>query len=119
MIDRTDKSHVITLAWRDGRRETVTIPEDTDVVTAAERDGIKLPFGCRTGVCGTCTGRLLAGTLEHGRPPRALKERHREKGYVLPCIATPTSDATVEVGSAVHEDLLENPWESGSQRRTE
>jgi len=108
--DESATAHRVTLAWRDGRTERVAVAADETVLDAAERAGVGLPFGCETGACATCTARLLSGNLDHLRPPRALKERHREQGYVLPCIATPTTDCRLEVGSAVAGDLVSNPW---------
>ncbi|WP_435348798.1 2Fe-2S iron-sulfur cluster-binding protein [Haloarchaeobius sp. HRN-SO-5] len=106
---------VVDLVWRDGRTESVTADDET-VLEAAERAGLSLPFGCRTGVCGTCTGRLLAGAVVHEREPRALKARHLADGYVLPCVAVATEDCSVEVGTDVQRDLLTNPWR---RRRTD
>jgi len=100
----------VRLEWRDGRTATLDVPADETVLDAAEDADLGLPFGCLTGACATCTGRLLAGEIEHRRPPRALKERHREDGYVLLCIAEPRSDCSVEVGADVHADLTTNPW---------
>ncbi|PSP87966.1 ferredoxin [Halobacteriales archaeon QS_4_69_34] len=100
----------MTLCWRDGREERVDVGANETVLDGAERRGIALPFGCRTGACATCTGRLREGDLLHRRPPRALKPRHREAGYVLLCVAEPRSDCAVEVGAAVHSELVSNPW---------
>jgi len=101
----------VTLCWRDSRRrETVEVDEDESVLEAAEAADIGLPFGCRTGACGTCTALLLEGEVSHRRPPRALKDRHLADGYVLPCIATPETEARLEVGAAVQRDLVPNPW---------
>jgi len=100
----------VTLVWRDGREAAVTAG-DEPVLDATEESGLSLPFGCRTGACGTCTGRLLDGEVVHERPPRALKPRHLDDGYVLTCIAVPTGDCTVEVGTDVQRDLLVNPWQ--------
>jgi len=101
----------VRLEWRDGgRTETVGVGDGETILGAAESAGIGLPFGCKTGACGTCTARLLEGAVDHRRPPRALKERHLEDGYVLTCIATPTADTRLEVGAAVQADLVPNPW---------
>jgi ferredoxin len=101
----------VTLCWRDsGRQEVLEVGEEESVLEAAEAAGIGLPFGCRTGACGTCTALLLEGEVSHRRPPRALKERHLADGYVLPCIATPETDVRLEVGAAVQRDLVPNPW---------
>lgn len=102
----------VALEWRDSRRATVDVPPGETVLDAAEAAAVALPFGCRTGACGTCTGRLLAGRVDHVRPPRALKQRHLDDGYVLTCIATPSTDCTIEVGSDVQTDLVSNPWKS-------
>jgi ferredoxin len=104
------ETHAVELVWRDGRRASVHATEDETILSAAERADVGLPFGCRTGACGTCTGRLLDGRLEHASPPRALKDRHLEADYVLLCVAEPRSDCRVEVGVAVQTDLVSNPW---------
>ena len=118
-------SHDATLEWPDGRTRTITVREDETVLEAADRADIALPFGCRTGACGTCAGRLLeaeaaestdAGAVDveaavaYRRPPRALKDRHRRAGYVLLCIASPLTDCRIAVGASVHTELVDNPW---------
>lgn len=103
-------AHRVVLAWDEGRAEALSVPAGETVLGAAERTGVALPFGCRTGACGTCTGRVLAGAVEHRRPPRALKERHLAAGYALLCIAEPRADCRIRVGSDVLSELVENPW---------
>lgn len=100
----------IELDWRDGGTETLRATDDESVLDAAERERVGLPFGCRTGACATCTGRLLSGELQHEREPRALKSDSLADGYVLLCIARPKTDCRIEVGTAVHADLVTNPW---------
>lgn len=100
----------VTLQWRDGRRTVIDVADGEVILDGAETQGIPLPFGCRTGACATCTGRLIDGHVVHTRPPRALKDHHLDDGYILTCIARPTTPCTVEVGSAVQRDLLSNPW---------
>ncbi|MFC5973363.1 2Fe-2S iron-sulfur cluster-binding protein [Halomarina salina] len=102
--------HAVTLAWSDGRRETISVAADETVLSAAERADLGLPFGCLTGACATCTAQLERGEVDHRRPPRALKERHREDDYVLLCVAEPRSDCRLRVGAAVHRELVSNPW---------
>ncbi|EMA44768.1 2Fe-2S iron-sulfur cluster-binding protein [Halococcus saccharolyticus] len=103
-------AHDVALEWSDGREERVSVVEGEPILAAAEHAGVALPFGCRTGACATCTGKLLDGRIEHARPPRALKERHHESGYVLLCIAEPRSDCRIAVGSSVQAELVSNPW---------
>lgn len=102
--------HAVTLCWRDGRESTLSVAADETVVDAAEAAGVCPPYGCLYGACGTCTGRLLEGSVEHVAEPRALKPRHREAGYVLLCVAEPREDSRIEVGARVQADLVPNPW---------
>ncbi|UTF52279.1 2Fe-2S iron-sulfur cluster-binding protein [Natronosalvus rutilus] len=101
-------THDLTLEWRDNREQTVRASEDETVLIAAERTGVNLPFGCLTGACTTCTGRVLDGRIEHSRPPRGLKPSDLDDGYALLCIAEPRADCRIEVG--VQTDLVSNPW---------
>lgn len=108
--DDTTETYPVELRFREGPTERIDVPAEETVLEAAESTGIGLPFGCVTGACGTCTARLLAGELDHRRPPRALKDRHRKAGYVLLCIAVPRSACVLEVGATVQADLVSNPW---------
>ncbi len=100
----------VTFRWRSGESSTIAVARDQVILDAAETADVGLPYGCRTGACATCTARLLAGDIEHIRPPRALKQRHLDNDYVLTCIAVPETDCTLEVGAAVQSDLVQNPW---------
>lgn len=104
-------THRLLLERADGSgTTTVTARAGETVLEAAERADRHVPFGCRTGACATCTAELLSGVVEHRREPRALKPRHRGAGYVLTCIAVPTDDCRLRVGSDVAGELIENPW---------
>ena len=107
----TDAPYRVTLERADGGGTAVVRARaDESVLEAAERADVALPFGCLTGACATCTAELLAGSVEHRREPRGLKPRHRDAGYVLTCIAVPTSDCRLRVGSDVAGELTTNPW---------
>lgn len=102
--------HHLALVWRDGPEETLSASEDETVLGAAESSGVGLPFGCRTGACASCVGRLVAGDVDYDRPPRALRPRHVEAGYVLCCIARPRTDCRIAVGADVRRAQVSNPW---------
>ena len=104
-------SHEVVLSRAAGDESTrIRVGEDESVLDAAERAGVALPFGCRTGACATCTGKLLDGRVEHRRPPRALKERHLDAGYILLCVAEPRSPCRIAVGASIQSELVSNPW---------
>ena len=72
---------------------------DTDetILSAALRAGFLIPYGCKSGACGSCKGRILQGRVEHG-PHRVstLPELERLQGKCLFCVARPQGDVTVE-----------------------
>lgn len=73
------------------------IEADEPVLTAALREGLILPYGCRNGACGSCKGRLLAGRIEYGNvEPTALSEHERAGDLVLFCCARPLGDIEIE-----------------------
>ena len=102
--------YTVELVWPDGGTETVRIDGEETIVDAADRADIALPYGCLYGACGTCTAQLLDGTVRHRKPPRALKQRSLDAGYVLPCIAVPTSDCRLRVGHGIQAEAVGTPW---------
>ncbi len=78
-----------------GRQFTCEAGES--ILTAALRAGVGLPYGCKNGACGSCKGRLLAGSVEHGKhQERALSAAEEAAGSALFCCAQPQSDVTIE-----------------------
>ncbi len=73
--------------------------EDGDtVLTAAMRADLLLPYGCRNGACGTCKGKILAGTVDYGQHQKStLTDEEKRKGLALFCCAKPLTDLTIEV----------------------
>jgi len=70
---------------------------DDTVLGAAIRSGIGLPYGCKNGACGSCKGKVVAGTVHH-KPyqARALSDQEKLQGYALFCCAVPEGDLTIE-----------------------
>lgn len=67
------------------------------VLDAALREGFPLPYGCRNGACGTCKGKVLAGTVDHGPyQESALTEQEKQSGMALFCCARPLSRLVIE-----------------------
>jgi len=74
-------------------------------LAAAIRAGIGLPYGCKNGACGSCKGRLVAGTVEHGlHQERALSAADETAGAALFCCARPQSDVTIEAREVLGAD---------------
>ena len=76
------------------------VERDEAMLSAAIRQGIGLPYGCRDGACGSCKSRLLEGRVIHGAHQlKALSVAEEEAGYILPCCAAPQTDCVVEARS--------------------
>jgi CDP-4-dehydro-6-deoxyglucose reductase len=75
---------------------TFTVEEAENLLAAALRQGIGLPYGCRNGLCGTCAAKLIEGEIDYpDGPPEALKGQ--AQGTCLTCQAIARSDLVLEV----------------------
>ena len=67
------------------------------VLTAALRQGLVLPYGCKNGACGSCKGKILSGTVDYGTyQQKALPDEDKAQGKALFCQAKPLSDLVIE-----------------------
>jgi len=90
--DGTSEAPVPTCQVRFVRSERLATweaaPAEQSLLELAEAEGLKPPFACRAGVCGTCATRVLNGTVSYAATPSAAVP----KGSALICIAQPGSD---------------------------
>ena len=71
--------------------------KDETILEAALEHGYTLPYSCRNGACGVCKGKVLHGSVDHGKAqPFMLSEEEKAAGLALFCCAKPLSDLTIE-----------------------
>lgn len=70
---------------------------DETILDAALRHGLTMPYGCKDGACGACKGKVLSGSVDHGKAQaHALKDDEKAAGMTLFCCAKAESDLTLE-----------------------
>jgi ferredoxin len=91
---------------RPGRKVNLDVPDDVYILDHAERCGIELPHAsaCRAGSCCQCVGRIISGTVDQF-DQKFLEDDMVEAGFVLTCVAYPTSDLVVKTHQV--EELTE------------
>jgi len=73
------------------------VEEGESVLTAALRQHLVLPYGCRNGACGSCKGRIVEGRVDYGVYQRkALTEEEKAQGKALFCQAKPLTELVIE-----------------------
>lgn len=68
--------------------------EGETVIDAGERAGLEMPYSCRGGMCCTCRGKVVSGTVEMALN-YSLEPWEQEAGYVLTCQARPITKEIV------------------------
>lgn len=79
----------VPVSFARSERTIQWLPRDGSLLELAEANGIDAPSSCRSGVCGTCSTRVLAGKVEYDGEVDA----QIEAGAALICMAHPFAGA--------------------------
>jgi 2Fe-2S type ferredoxin len=77
-------------------QRTIAVPDTETILNEAVEQGIKIPFECAVGACAVCESKLISGTVDQ-EEQIILSENRVALGYVIACVAKPTSDCTLEI----------------------
>jgi ferredoxin-NADP reductase len=74
---------------------TIDCRPDQFILEAAKAGGLRLPFSCSKGVCGTCKSKKTDGqvVMTHGG---GIRQREIDAGMILICCSKPLSDEKIE-----------------------
>ncbi|HYI85941.1 MAG TPA: CDP-6-deoxy-delta-3,4-glucoseen reductase [Burkholderiales bacterium] len=77
--------------------QSFAVDEGESVLTAALRQGVMLPYGCKNGACGSCKGKIVSGAVDYGHyHARVLTDEERAHGKALFCQAKPLGELMIE-----------------------
>ncbi len=96
-----DEPHLLTSGVRPlvnfmrSMKTAELLPGQT-ILEAAEDAGLEIPYECRSGICGQCKTKLLAGNVKMNVED-ALSAADRSRGLILACQAHADGNVSVDV----------------------
>ena len=81
----------ITLKSSEGEENTFECDDDTTILDALEEAGLEHNYSCRAGSCSSCCMKIVEGEVNQ-EEQTFLDDDQMDEGYVLTCVAYPTSE---------------------------
>lgn len=67
------------------------VEDDQSILEAAEDEGYDWPYGCRQGMCASCTSFIVTGEIDITNQ-QVLSEDEVDRGARVTCIGTPDAE---------------------------
>ncbi len=90
------KEFTVTVHIRD-KVQTVQCKAEMSLLRAMESAGIRVPSDCRSGECGWCHSRLIAGEVFIPKAADGRRIADKKFGWIHPCSTYALSDVEIEV----------------------
>jgi ferredoxin-NADP reductase len=92
MENRSPEAVPVAVRFRRSGRTLMWDGQDANLLDFAERHGVTVESGCRSGSCGSCETRLVSGTVRYDDKP----DHEVAQGHCLLCIGRPDSPIVLE-----------------------
>ncbi len=80
-----------------GQTHKIKVPGNKSILSVAMSNNIALPYSCRSGMCSTCKGVCVSGTIEMTEG-HFLEKPEVDNGKILTCISYPKSEqVTIQI----------------------
>ena len=90
-----------TVMVRTADGQSFEVEPDEIVLDAAMRQGVAIPYSCRSGTCRTCLSKVLSGRIEHEAAyadDLMISPAEVAAGFRLLCSSLALEDSEVEPG---------------------
>ncbi len=74
--------------------KSIDVDGATTVLEAGEEAGVGMPYGCRTGICHTCTVTMTEGKVRDLRNGQEFSEKNES---IQTCVTTPVGAVTLDI----------------------